>query len=376
MFELVAGDRFWSAEGEWVRRVYRVRVLDASYRPIVGGRATFSVLTGGGELEDSTSISNIEGIVELPAWRFGTAGTSQEVRVRVDSIETVLVGYSIADESLASGSQLLVARDEQLLDASDRSGSATPLAKFSSDQRIIAVSPHDHSVVLLNSTNDAVCTAQTWGSTPRCSELIDFGSFNSFAWSSNGRSLTFVGWQRIRCDQGYCYSSNSSMLQMDVLTNIITPFGTDWGPVRTVRWSPDGRSIAYTLGGALWTMNADRTAPRLIATSPKVAITDIRWSPDSRRLALQMYYVERCPWYCDTGLGVVNADGSDFKSLAQVSERNSQFIGSPVWEPDGRRIAFSVATWFASENTDTYLVPSSGGRIVRVFVQGTPLLWH
>ena len=48
------------------------------------------------------------------------------------------------------------------------------------------------------------------------------------------------------------------------------------------RWSPDGRRIAYLTGTQLWTMNADGTGAKRLATRPAAGPS---WSPDGKWIA-------------------------------------------------------------------------------------------
>ena len=98
----------------------------------------------------------------------------------------------------------------------------------------------------------------------------------------------------------------------------------DAGPA----WSPDGAHIAFasTRGGTwnLWIMNGDGSGLQRLND---VFASDPSWSPDGQRLA----YVGM------TGIGVVNADGSN----AHTITGSGGFAAGPSWSPDGRQIVFS-----------------------------------
>ena len=67
--------------------------------------------------------------------------------------------------------------------------------------------------------------------------------------------------------------------------------------------SPDGRTIAIDLLGALWTVGVDGGPARRILEDGYDARMPA-WSPDGRRLAFQAYH--RDTWH----IWIVNADGS------------------------------------------------------------------
>jgi Tol biopolymer transport system component len=69
-------------------------------------------------------------------------------------------------------------------------------------------------------------------------------------------------------------------------------------------------------------MNADGSGEH--AVTHKIVDTFVRWSPDGRRIA-----------FWDDAIYVVNADGSGLRRLAQ----NAAF-DAPSWSPDGRKLTF------------------------------------
>jgi TolB protein len=98
-------------------------------------------------------------------------------------------------------------------------------------------------------------------------------------------------------------------------------------------WSPDGRTIVFDTGTGLppfvpgvGVVNADGTDARLLANSG----TQPRFSPDGTQIV-----------FIRSGdIWTMNVDGSDQKQLTQASRADF----APVWSPNGRMIAFSRGT--------------------------------
>ena len=118
------------------------------------------------------------------------------------------------------------------------------------------------------------------------------------------------------------------------------------------RWSPDGRRIAYLTGAQLWTMNADGTAPKRLATR---AAAGPSWSPDGKWIAFASLS-------CSGGPGVyrIAATGGTPEVLFPSECRGEAIPPEPTavaprtgtltdrlrtddavaWSPDGKKIAF------------------------------------
>lgn len=94
--------------------------------------------------------------------------------------------------------------------------------------------------------------------------------------------------------------------------------------------SPDGRTVAIDLLGAIWTYDAaGGPARRLIDDGYDARLP--MWAPDGKRLAFQGYH--RDTWH----LWVVNADGTGLRQVTHGPFDDRE----PVWSPDGQRLAFS-----------------------------------
>jgi Tol biopolymer transport system component len=101
-------------------------------------------------------------------------------------------------------------------------------------------------------------------------------------------------------------------------------------------WSPDGRTIAFTvedqdltvLHSEIYTINADGSNVRkLVSAPPGFSLDNPRWSPNGKRL---LYTRE--PF-----LYLANADGSNQKRLIRIDTGTRA-----SWSWDGRRIIYGV----------------------------------
>jgi Tol biopolymer transport system component/imidazolonepropionase-like amidohydrolase len=116
--------------------------------------------------------------------------------------------------------------------------------------------------------------------------------------------------------------------------------------------SPDGRTVAIDLLGAIWAYDAaGGPARRLIDDGYDARLP--MWAPDGTRLAFQGYH--RDTWH----LWVMNADGSGLQQVTYGPFDDRE----PVWSPDGQRLAFSSDR---SGHYDIWTVAPATGEVTRL----------
>jgi len=100
------------------------------------------------------------------------------------------------------------------------------------------------------------------------------------------------------------------------------------------RWSPDGRSIAYTSyrrgGGQIFISNIYQGTIEEVTKGPTENWL-AAWSPDGSKLC-----IASPRGTSHTNLYVVNRDGSAFRQLTSDRSNNT----TPTWSPSGNQIAF------------------------------------
>jgi imidazolonepropionase-like amidohydrolase/Tol biopolymer transport system component len=133
------------------------------------------------------------------------------------------------------------------------------------------------------------------------------------------------------------------------------PIRTDEGTWMDVDVAPDGRTIAFTLLGDIYTLPIEGGTPRRISEGLAWDVHP-RFSPDGTRIAFTS----------DRGGGdniwVMNADGSDKR---QLTKEDFRLVNQPSWSPDGRFIAakkhFTTERSLGTGEVWIYHVAGGGG---------------
>jgi Tol biopolymer transport system component len=182
------------------------------------------------------------------------------------------------------------------------------------------------------------------------------GGLGPQAWSPDGGQLVFA--------------SSDGIYVMDADgTNVrpVTRYGGehacyDLDP----SWSPDGSLIVFAVmceGGSegLWTVGVDGSGRRRLI-SGDYELDDYRspiWSPDGTRVAFVKTDWRRDEAIANAAIHTVDADGTDATSVVD----GVAFDRSIAWSPDGRAIAF---TRYDANGSDIFLVDLDSSEVTRL----------
>jgi len=159
---------------------------------------------------------------------------------------------------------------------------------------------------------------------------------NHVAWSPDGQKIAST---RNGAGQGI-YIANPDGSAAAFLGNYREDCGAPTGgPYREISWSPDGKEIAFTVctsdGGLIAKIDADGSDYQRLTPTEFHSAPD--WSPDAGRITW---------WNFEDGnfVAVMNRDGT--------GQTTSAPGGSPIWSPDGTKIALQQGTGITLMNPD------------------------
>ena len=146
---------------------------------------------------------------------------------------------------------------------------------------------------------------------------------------------------------------------------------TDPADERLLRWSPDGRYIAFasTRSGYqdIWIVPVAGGAPRKL-TDRAMHVDDYRygptWSPDGRLVA---FVSNRAKWE-DDDLWVVPVEGGAARQLT----RGVRVMSQPVWTPSGTSLVFNAVgrgDYWYGDMSDIYVADAASGAARKVAMQ-------
>ena len=168
----------------------------------------------------------------------------------------------------------------------------------------------------------------------------------SLRWSPDGRRIAFMS-ERDGNHEIYVMNADGSGV-----TRLTHNDAADGQPI----WSPDGRRIAFDSYRAgtleIYVMNADGSGVTRLTDNDAYDYGP-SWSPDGRRIAFMSYRDGNWEIY------VMNADGSGVTRLTD----NDAWDGNPSWSPDGRRIAFHSRR---DGNSEIYVMNADGSGVTQL----------
>ncbi len=208
------------------------------------------------------------------------------------------------------------------------------------------------------------------------------GDFIGAFWSPNGRCVAYIVRKKNQeeAEIGQLYIAEADGSQRRYVSET-------W--YHKVRWSPDGRRLAYMKpvpGGEgsmfrneIWMVRADGSEPRRLSPDG----SDHRWSPNGDRIAYDSYFFGNADGRIRVELWVEEANGQGRRKLVQCVSEPPRLNEPPWmkllipgrWSPDGESFVYTFLEGedlSDPDNSEVWVARTGGGGLRKLGDGETP----
>lgn len=132
-------------------------------------------------------------------------------------------------------------------------------------------------------------------------------------------------------------------------------------PASASAFPGENGKIVYVAGDDIFTVDPDGTDVANLTNTPGLDVENVSASPDGKRIAFNV----GGSVLDDAGLYVIDMNGATFRDV--LAGRHDDFIavGAPTWSPDGKRIAFEAYA-YPSFSNEMFVIDSDGTDLRRL----------
>jgi len=361
----VSGNDQIAVVGQSLSRPLVARAADALGNPVAGAPVTFTVITGGGSIDDDTVVTDSEGVATAGTWTLGAEAGLQEVKAASGTAQVTFRAFAMPPPLGLQGQIAFVSLADSSVDIAvvNADGSGFKRMKRPGMDLQPAWSPDGSRIAFVSDGGDGgpsqIHVMSADGT--NVSRLTDGWDP---AWSPDGSAIAFTSLR----------DGNFQIAALSTANGAVTVLTADpWGEGQPT-WSPDGRQLAFVSEYVapayvfdIYTMNADGTGQTRRTNGfdmwPKFKYyLQPAWSPDGSKIAFVLGELIGATAVMRFSVALMSADGVFLRRLAWAGDIAWEELldpGSLTWSPDGRIIAYS------------FVDPSRVRSVKYVFLDGT-----
>jgi Tol biopolymer transport system component len=329
-FIAIAGNNQVGRAGKTLPDQLHVKVADVYNNPIRGLIVSFSVVSGGGGIEQQSDTTDYGGLATAGRWSLGPA-SSQQVMAKAGNLEATFVATLCDTEQSCDPvpRNLAYERDGSVW----VNGSDGPVL-VTRDASRPSWSPDGSRIAFFklnaNRNEEAICISSEPFSAVNCTP-VDLLSQEAVpgmrvSWSPDGGTLAL--------SRVYYGAGNSQLLFLDVATMTLRRHGTIDGGIWSTSWSPDGKAMVVGSESKVYLANASGSDLQVLLPYP---VWELAWAPDGRKIGVITLL---CPWDC-YGAEIALLDLTT-KALNTVERVQGGSFDGLTWSPDGNSLAYSA----------------------------------
>jgi hypothetical protein len=349
----VSGNNQVGYPGRALSNQLYAKVTDMYNNPISGVVVSFSVASGGGIIDLTSSTTGSLGVAASGRWSLGMTSPQRAI-AKAGELEALF------EATFCEAAQTCDLVPEKLAYVRDGavwiSGANDPTL-VARDASRPSWSPDGSRLAFFkvngNREEEAICISAEPFSSVACTP-VDVVSRSVAAemrvsWAPDGRTLAL---SRI-----YYGAGNSQLLFLDVASMTIRRHGTIDEGVWSASWSPDGKKIAIASNARVYLANADGSGLEVLLPDP---VWELAWAPDGQKIAV---ITVLCPWDCfGADVALLNPTS---KTLTIVERGQGSGFNSLTWSPDANLLAYSA--WnntAAMRDVRIMSIANSSGKVV------------
>jgi hypothetical protein len=344
-----------------------VRATDIYGNRLSGVPVAFSVVSGGGTIETSSTTTNVLGVATSGQWILGESNP-QRASARTGQFEAQFEARLCETDEQCDLVPLNLA---YVRDGSVWINTADGPLRVASDARRPAWSPDGSLLAFFRVNADrediAICIASVPSLATKCAAVDrmwwEVAPEMRASWAPDGRSLAL--------SRVYYNSGNLPLLFLDVGTMTIHQHGVIDGSVWSAGWSSDGTKMAIATDAKVYLANEGGSAVQVLLSYP---IWELTWMPSGQKISMLILDCDLVASCWGEGIMLLDAKTRELEEVP-IPETGKLRLSGLTWSSDGTRLAYSGLDPY-SNMSEIRIHSTADSSTIVVLTNASDPSWH